>query len=211
MSFYGNLGRGFETPTLAELAHSNTGSGPNFALEPATSRHAELGAKALVPGWGRVSAALFAIEVEDEIVVDMNLNGRTTFRNAGGTERRGFELAAGTALAGPWEAQLAFTRLDAVFDDTGNLLPGVPRTQAYGSLQYRREALFVQLEALYRSKVPVNDANTQFADAYSVANAVVGFVQRGERWRLTEFLRVDNLADRSYAGSVIVNEGNQRF
>ena len=211
MSFYGNVGGGFETPTLAELAHSNSGSGPNFALEPATSRHAEIGAKAIFPGRGRMNVALFGIEVDDEIAVDMNLNGRTTFRNAGGTERRGFELAAETALAGPWDAQLAFTRLNARFEDSGNFLPGVARTQAYASVRYRRERYFAQIEALHRSEVPVNDANSQFAGAYTVANAVIGLVQRGERWRLTEFLRIDNLADRSYAGSVIVNEGNQRF
>ena len=31
------------------------------------------------------------------------------------------------------------------------------------------------------------------------------------RWTLREFARVDNVADRRYAGSVIVNEGNGRF
>ena len=29
--------------------------------------------------------------------------------------------------------------------------------------------------------------------------------------RLSEFLRIDNLLDEVYAGSVIVNEGNGRF
>jgi iron complex outermembrane receptor protein len=35
-------------------------------------------------------------------------------------------------------------------------------------------------------------------------------MQEGRRWRLVEFVRIDNLADRSY-GSVIVNETNSRF
>jgi iron complex outermembrane receptor protein len=38
-----------------------------------------------------------------------------------------------------------------------------------------------------------------------------GLVQQGGRWRLTEFVRVDNLADKNYVESVIVNEGNSRF
>jgi iron complex outermembrane receptor protein len=210
-SFYGNLGRGFETPTFAELAHRNTGSGLNFALQPARSRHAEIGAKTVFSGLARANVALFDIEVTDEIVVDVNAGGRTTFKNAGRTERRGLELAAETLLTGPWDAQLAFTRLDAVFEDSGNLLPGVPRTQAYASLRYRRDSYYAQLEAVRRSRVAVNDANAQFADAYAVANFVVGLVQRGERWRVTEFVRIDNIADRNYAGSVIVNEGNSRF
>jgi iron complex outermembrane receptor protein len=211
ISFYGNLGRGFETPTFAELAHQNTGSGLNFALQPARSRHAEIGAKAAFAGLARANVALFDIEVTDEIVVDVNAGGRTTFKNAGHTERRGLEIAAETLLAGPWHAALAFTRLDAVFEDSGNLLPGVPRTQAYASVRYRRDSHYAQLEAVRRSPVAVNDANSQFADGYTVANLVFGLVQRGERWRLTEFVRVDNVGDRNYAGSVIVNEGNGRF
>ena len=35
--------------------------------------------------------------------------------------------------------------------------------------------------------------------------------QRVGAWTVREFVRVDNLADRGYVGSVIVNEGNRRF
>src|SRR5258705_7410479 len=37
-SFYGNLGRGFETPTFLELAYRSSGSGLNFDLNASTSR-----------------------------------------------------------------------------------------------------------------------------------------------------------------------------
>jgi iron complex outermembrane receptor protein len=30
-------------------------------------------------------------------------------------------------------------------------------------------------------------------------------------WTLSQFVRLDNLTDRAYVGSVIVNEGNSRF
>ena len=221
VSLYGNVGRGFETPTFAELAHQNTGSGLNFSLEPARSRHAEAGAKAVMPGKARINAALFDIEVRDEIVVDTASGGRTTFKNAGRTGRRGVEFAAETLLDGPFDAQLAYTRLEATFKDSftsgmgtipaGNLIPGVPRSQLYVSLRYRHAAFFTQFEGLRRSRVAVNDTNAEFADAYTVANLVAGLVQQGGRWRVTEFVRIDNLADRNYVGSVIVNETNGRF
>jgi iron complex outermembrane recepter protein len=57
----------------------------------------------------------------------------------------------------------------------------------------------------------VNDQNSEFAESFSVFNAVAGLAQEGGRWRLTEFVRIDNLADRNYAGSVIVNDGNGRY
>ena len=62
-----------------------------------------------MPGVARVNAALFGIETKDEIVVDQSSGGRTTFKNAGRTERKGFELAADSAAPGPFDAQLAYT------------------------------------------------------------------------------------------------------
>ena len=226
LSFYGTLGEGFETPTFAELAHQNPpATGLNFALEASRSRHAELGVKAILPRIARVNAALFGIETRDEIVVDVNQGGRTTFKNAGRTERRGLELAGQSAWPGPFGAQFAYTYLDATFKEgfsstvlgntvtipAGNALPGVPNHQAYAQVSYRQPRFYTYLEALYRSKVPVNDANSEFAAAYSVFNLVGALVQQGGGWRISEYVRMDNLADRNYVGSVIVNEGNGRF
>ena len=218
VSLYGNLGRGFETPTFAELAYQNPpASGLNFALQPSRSGHAEIGAKAILPQLGRVNAALFAIETKDEIVVDVNMGGRTTFKNAGRTDRRGLELSADTVLPGPFGAQFAYTYLDATFADgfgstlMGKALPGMPKNQAYAQLSYRQPRFYSYLEALYRGRVPVNDLNSEFADAYTVFNFVAGLSQQGPRWRITEYVRMDNLSDRNYVGSVIVNEGNARY
>lgn len=224
LSLYGTFGRGFETPTFAELAHQNApGSGLNFALDASDSRHAEIGAKGVLKDLGKISLALFQVETRDEIVVDTSSGGRTTFKNAGRTERSGFELGADTVAPGPWGAQFAFTRLDASYKDSfttgaamttipaGNLLPGTTRTQAYAQLRYRQPAFYTYLEYLRRSRVPVNDANADFANAYYIFNLVSGLTQQGPGWRISEFVRLDNVNDRNYAGSVIVNEANGRF
>jgi iron complex outermembrane receptor protein len=219
-SLYANYGRGFETPTFVELAYRNSGTGLNFALLPARSRHVEGGFKAVRPGLGRLNAAVFDIETRDEIVPETSLQpGRNVFRNAGRTERRGVELGAETLLAGPFEARAAYTWLDATFagdfgtPDAGNRLPGVPKEQLYaeGAWRYAPWGMRIALELLHRSRVPVNDANSEFAASFTVVNAVIGFEQRGPGWRLSEFLRVDNVTDKSYVGSVIVNDGNGRF
>jgi iron complex outermembrane receptor protein len=116
LSLYANYGRGFETPTFAELAHQSGGaSGLNFALQAATSRHVEVGIKTLAANFARATAAVFDISTRDEIVVESNTGGRTTFKNAGRTERRGAELSAETLLPGPWDVQLAYTILDAKY------------------------------------------------------------------------------------------------
>ena len=220
-SLYANYGRGFETPTFVELAYRNVGSGLNFDLVPARSRHVEAGVKAVRAGLARVNAAVFDIHTRDEIVVDQPLGGgRNTFRNAGRTQRRGLEIGAESLLAGSFEARAAYTWLDAVFEEdfgtaaAGNRLPGVPKEQLYaeGAWRYAPWGLRVALELLHRSRVPVNDQNDEFAASFSVVNAVIGFEQRGAGWRLSEFLRVDNVGDKSYIGSVIVNDNiNRRF
>jgi iron complex outermembrane receptor protein len=87
----------------------------------------------------------------------------------------------------------------------------VPRSQLYGELRYRGAGFYAHLEGLLRSRVAVNDRNSEFADAFAVFNAVAGLVQEGGRWRLTEYARIDNLADRNYAGSVIVNDATGRY
>jgi iron complex outermembrane receptor protein len=59
--------------------------------------------------------------------------------------------------------------------------------------------------------VAVNDANSEFADAYTIFNLVGGLVQQGKGWRISEYVRMDNVTDENYVGSVIVNEANGRF
>ena len=226
-SVYANAGRGFETPTFLEVANSSAGSGLNLGLNASRSTHLELGAKAILAGRARVNAALFDISTRDEIVVETNAGGRASFKNVGHTDRHGFELGAETVSTGPWEARMAFTRMKAAYRDAfstiittggptitvpaGSLLPGVPRSQLFGEVRYRTESFFAALEGLHKSKVPVNDPNTEFADSYSVFSLAAGLTQRGGAWRFTEFVRIDNLTDRKYAGSVIVNEGNGRY
>ena len=67
------------------------------------------------------------------------------------------------------------------------------------------------LEWRHVSRVYVDDRNTDSAPAYSVANLRLAWAQPMGAWVLKEFLRIDNLTDRRYAGSVIVNEANARF
>ena len=60
---------------------------------------------------------------------------------------------------------------------------------------------------LFRS----DDRNTASAPGYWETNFHAGFDQQAGRWQLSEFLRLDNLTDRAYVGSVIVNESNSRY
>jgi iron complex outermembrane recepter protein len=216
LHLYATAGRGFETPTLNELSYRPNGAtGLNLALQPARSDNLEIGAKWRDDGLGRVEAALFETTTENEIVTLSSAGGRTTFRNADGTRRRGAELNWSQDWAVAWRAQAAATWLDAVYRGgaaAGLKLPGVAPSALYAALQYAppqgwRAA--IDLRAIGR--VMVNDANTDAAAAHALLGASLGYTLRSEGWEIGGFVRGDNLADRRVIGSVIVNEANGRF
>jgi iron complex outermembrane receptor protein len=57
----------------------------------------------------------------------------------------------------------------------------------------------------------VNDVNSEAAPSYTTLALHAGYVIDVNRWSLAAVTRVENLLDRRYAGSVIVNEGNGRY
>lgn len=205
--------RGAETPTLNELAYRPDGSaGLNDALRSSRSRNFEAGAR-----WrdaGRMAElVLFTIGTTDEIVVAASSGGRTSFRNASGTRRDGVEAVLRWPLAPGLDALASYTWIDARYDEdfaSGNRLPGVPRHSAFAELAWRGggPGISVALEGLHRSDVSVNDSGSDAAPSYVVLNLRAAWALPGG---LELFARADNLLDRRYIGSVIVNEAQGRY
>jgi iron complex outermembrane receptor protein len=57
----------------------------------------------------------------------------------------------------------------------------------------------------------VNNVDDERAPAYTVVGTSAGYGYRGRQGEGRFFLAIDNLLDRAYAGSVIVNEGSRRY
>lgn len=227
---YATAGRGFETPTLNELAYRPNGAtGLNFALQPATSRSLEAGLKARGEA-GTFTLAVFETTTAREIVTQTNLGGRATFQNAGATRRRGLEASAELALSATLQAQAAATWLDATYRDgfltcaatpcaaaasvvrAGNRIPGIARTAVSGGLTWQPAGGWrFTLEGRALGRVWVNDGNTDAAAGHATLATAASHTLDLGAWQLGTVLRVDNLTGRRYAGSVIVNDGNGRF
>lgn len=223
VSLYGAIGRGFETPTFNELSYRAGGlAGLNFDLRPSVNTSAEVGAKQRLAG-GLLTAALFSTRTDDEIVTATNSGGRSTFQNAGRTQRHGFELGWAGRIAGHWRAQAAYTWIDATYRDgfcgagacvpAGNRIPGIARQVAQAEIAWAPpEGWRAGAELRHVSDIAVNDGNTQSAPGYTTLGLHAGYLLRpSPRWEVAAFARVDNATDRTYAGSVIVNEGNARY
>jgi iron complex outermembrane receptor protein len=232
LRLYATAGKGFETPTFNELAYQPSGAtGLNFGLQPARSKSIELGMKAQLQGIGDVTVAVFDTRTSNEIVTLTNVAGRSTYQNAGSTSRTGLELGWTNVYAEKLRAQVAYTYLDASYRDSfvtcnaspcpvasqqtipaGNRIPGTARQSLYMALAWTPPLGWRGgVDGRFLSKVEVNDANSDAAPSYFVVGANVGYVATLGSWKVTSFVRGDNLLAKRYAGSVIVNEGNGRY
>ncbi|MER3977161.1 TonB-dependent receptor [Klebsiella pneumoniae] len=217
---YLSAGRGFETPTINELSYrSNNQSGLNFGLKPSTNDTVEIGSKTRI-GNGLFTAALFQTNTDNEIVVDSSSGGRTSYKNAGKTRRQGMELGLDQQFGESWRLKAAWTWLDATYrtnvcDDAscnGNRIPGIARNMGYASFGYQPEqGWYAGSDIRYMSDIMANDENTAKAPSWTVVGLTTGYKWSYGRMDMDLFGRIDNLFDREYVGSVIVNESNGRY
>jgi iron complex outermembrane receptor protein len=123
-------------------------------------------------------------------------------------------------LTAGWSARLALSTLRATYE-TGfrggagrQPLPGVPRASMYGELAWKDDSgrVGAALETIANGKVYAEDTNTERpAPGYAVVNLRVQARQEVERWHFKQFLRLNNVFDRGYIGSVIVGDTNKRY
>jgi iron complex outermembrane receptor protein len=234
LNLYGSAARGFESPTLGDVAYRVDGLGPNLTLLPQKSEQLELGAK-WRGGPLQLDVAAFEARVEDEIAVASNAGGRASFQNVGRTTRRGLEVAGRWAIVPELNAAVAATALDARYRDgfltcvnipcaapnvavpAGNRIAGTQRGTAFAELAWRSPGFGeFGAELRHARALLANDTNTEAAAPYTLVGLRWGHrlgaaAWFGGGWHAEWLLRVDNVHDKRYAGSVIVNEANRRY
>ncbi|MCC6244351.1 MAG: TonB-dependent receptor [Gemmatimonadaceae bacterium] len=223
LSVFGNWTSAFETPTVTELTNQETGAaGLNSVLEPQYTRTVEAGLQAIVRDRVRLDVAAFRAIVQDELVpFDVpNAPGRRAFRNAGQTSRRGLEASA-LAMMGWGDLGASYTRSHFRFDQyvvgtanyAGKVIPGIPAqlAQLFATSRYR--GWFGTVEATMATRMAADDAGAVQAGGYSVWALRGGYAGTG-RWGrlgLEPTLGIDNLFDRRFATSVVVNATRGRY
>ncbi len=182
----------------------------------------EVGARGAADAVLRYSVAAFVTMVRDALIpFEVPTEpGRRFFRNAGSARHRGLEVAARLAPVARVAVELAYTLSDhrfqefqtqaAVFD--GNRIPGIPRHHVAVAGRLRGPAGFWSvLEAEHRSGSFADDGNTVAVPGWEVLNVRVGWRGRlGRRW-VEPFVGVQNVFDRRYAGSLVVNAQGGRY
>jgi iron complex outermembrane recepter protein len=232
-----SAGRGFESPTLNELAYRADGSaGFNTTLLPQTSQQIEAGVR-WNAGDVNLDATLFQAKTENEIGVLTNSGGRSSFQNVGRTKRQGLELGMGWQVFKSLRWQLALTALNATYSNnfltcagtpcttptlavpSGNRIAGTVAKSAFTELAWQPWAgqpTTFALEVRGQGGMPVNDVNSDFAGGFIEASLRASHTwllgeNAGVKRKLELLARVDNVSNKSHVGSVIVNDGNARF
>ena len=236
LNLYANYGQGFESPTLAEVAYQG-GTTPvlaqfNPGLKASSSQHYEVGAKWVPQRGSRVDFSAFQIQSTDEIVVAASASGQTSYKNAPGTSRSGFELAGSTLLSPHVSATVSASMLDAQYSQaftsgttpiaSGNKIPGIPQTSFFTELAWtsavvqpgaKTAAAGTRLaaELVHSGRIYADDVNIASADGRTVFNLSASQRWPVDRAAVTLYARLNNASDERYVGSVIVNQSSKQF
>jgi iron complex outermembrane receptor protein len=227
LSFYANVANAFETPTVTELTNQDNGAaGLNRTLAPQRTSTLEVGMQSLLAGRVRVDVAAFRARVRDELVpFDVpNAPGRRAFRNAGRTSRDGVELSMATSAAigaATTDVGVGYTYSNFRYDEyrvgasdfSGKPIPGIPVQALQAFTTVRLGGAFGTVDVTSASRSSADDAATVYAAGYAAWALRAGYraAVAGGRFAVEPMAGVENLFDRRYAGSVVVNATRARY
>ena len=228
-SLRASVSKGYSPPTISEIRASdqviNADLQPEYGWNYETGFKYETASRRVF-----VDVTGFYYKLNSAIVRRLNEGDAEFFINAGGTKQWGVETAisawliaqnanhfvAGLQLrnAYTWSKFNFSNYQDATNDYSGNALTGVPKNTVVSSadLQFQKGwSVFVQHN--YTATIPLNDANTVYADKYHLLQAKLSWRNlKVGKSPLTLFVGADNLLDQTYSlGNDLNAAGNRYF
>ena len=220
LTLYANVSTAFQVPTTTEFANPNEGGGFNPDLDPQKAINYEIGARGTLYERLRYDVAFFWITLDDELIQFEGASGRTFFRNAGRSIRRGIESYFQVPLTNELLWTFTYTFLDAEFDRyrapagrfDDNDEPGIPPHQLFTELFYAHPTgFYAAANWLYVDRFYADDANLHHNDSYSILNLRLGYELQMGNGKIAPFIGFGNLGDENYNGLVRLNAAANRF
>lgn len=228
LTFRTSVSKGYSPPTLAEVRSSDNLINVNLQAE--SGWNYEGGLRFQTPNQRfYVDGSLFYFNLKDAIVRRLNVNDVEYFINAGGTTQFGAEFQLLTWLIKAKQQHFiraiqlrnSYTYSRFRFTDfqnasqnfTGNQLTGVPTHTLVSSLNFTfNHHFYLFAQHNYTSSIPLNDANTIFADGYHLVDLKAGFGNFKLGKAILDFsLGVNNLLNRNYSLGNDLNAANSRY
>lgn len=234
LHLFAQTGRGFETPTLNEVLYSPSGATSTAKfygqINPAKNTQGELGLKWRPNNLSRLDASVFIARTRDDIIPLYLSTSNSTWQNVD-TKRYGAEIAASTIIAKYLQLRGAATWIEAKYIEaattaagdpinSGNKMPGVPESKIFADLSYRSSGWGSRvsksfsesgIEVVSVGRVMANSINTERTSAYELLNLRMAQYTRVGPGVLSLTARVDNVTDRKYVSSVVVDQVASRY
>jgi iron complex outermembrane receptor protein len=217
-NIYTSVSKGFSVPSVAETL---TPEGQiNTNLKPETGWNYEIGFKG---NWFEnklyTELTFFSTQIENLLVARRTADDQYVGINAGSSSHPGIELLVNYKLLETLEFQITpyFSAtlnnfkfkdfVDAESDYSGNELTGVPDKQwSLGLDVNTKKGLGLNISYLTIGKIPMNDANTKYSDAYSLLDIKTTYSFTILKVLKTELSAgINNALDEKYAASILPN------
>jgi len=225
-SVHAAVSKGFSAPTIAEVRPSQ---GNFFTdLQPEFGWNYEVGIRGTALQY-RLSfdLNLYQFKLQQAIVRRVDSSGAEYFVNSGGTNQKGIE-----AQLGYWfihnvdhffrglRVWTSFTINDYKFSDykvasadySGNEITGVPKNVIVSGLDIETAPrLYLNVSYNYTSRLPLNDANSVYAQDYRLLQGRVGWKRNFRTVQLEIFAGIDNGLNQLYSLGNDINAVGNRY
>ncbi len=215
-TLYANISKGFSVPTFSE---SLTPEGKiNTSLKPEIGWNYEIGFKGTWFSKLYTEINLYSIQVSNLLVAQRVAEDRYVGVNAGKTEHTGVEwifsytwnfgenLKLKPIFTGNFNHYrfAEFVNKDQNYD--GNKLTGVPKLKWNLGASLSWEKLRLHANYLAVSKIPVNDANSVYTNAYEILDLKACYLLPiFQNFEMQLSAGIDNLLDTNYSASFVPN------
>ncbi|MBM4259434.1 MAG: TonB-dependent receptor [Deltaproteobacteria bacterium] len=209
LTLYANVSTAFQVPTTTEFANPNEIGGLNPEIDPQKAINYEVGTRGVLWDRLRYEGSFFWITIDNQLVQFQGASGRSFFRNAGHSTRRGIETSFQLPITSELSWIFSYTYLDAQYDRyriqsgrlDGNYEPGIAPHQVFTELFYAHSSgLYGALNLLYVDRLYADDTNLNHNSSYTVVNARVGYELQLGRGKISPFVGLNNLGDEITTG-----------
>lgn len=223
-STYINVAKGFSPPASSEIFADNNSY--NLALKAEKGWNIEPGFRwKLLNQRLFLDASYFHMLLSNAVVTRRDAAGANYYINAGQNKQQGVEASLSYQLlkeSQPLSVLLqgAYAWHQFKYDDfvqlnqdfSGNRLPGVaPHSFTLMADVKHKSGLLAFLTFNHNAKIALNDANTQYANAFQLVSAKLGYQKQIKHLPLQLFAGVDNLLNQTYSLGNDINGFGGRY
>ena len=216
ISIFGNISHGFSSPNIDETLDENGLVNPD--IKPETGWNYELGLIGSTNNnYLSYNLNLYYMDIKNLLVAQRTSLDTFTGVNAGRTSHPGVEATINFPLFRSQNLNITssnnFSKYWYIFkefnnrgnDYSRNKLTGVPTQTSYSKIKIDFKNYIAQVSLQNVGKIPMNDANELFSDAYSVVDFTISKYFSFNNFDIHILSGIKNLFDKKYASGIVIN------